>query len=457
MVSNKKYPKTTKYITIPIELNEKINSLGFHDLDKDYALKFIHTLIRKSKYEHRFSNAFVEMPSKYIKKVTNHRYTRWLYKLLESEIILSNDSYSTITHTCIHYSINLSNLLVHNMWCTPQENTGGSDFVTVSYVSEFKGKNMRDESVKSRVVKDLKSLYFDYEKMKSIVTKVVNSVNRDKFKINSEIKEESIYVRFNQNNQEKQVWMKLDTALSRAEEWGVDLIQDGAKFYLANFEEYLLSKKKSYYIAYTDAVENFNSGNFFAFRNETNKRLDSNITNMANVLTNQLCKDNDLVKFDLSNSQFAILSHILDGELDTDDFRVFKEQSQSGRLYEYILENLNLENRKDAKNMMFELMFSSEKLRSSLKTKLKKLFPSVVEYVDAYKKKHKYRNFSIMLQKKESEIFINGIWTEIKKSKVFCIPKHDCIIVKREDKELALNTIKKHFEKLNFKGKIVEE
>lgn len=457
MVSNKEYPKTIKHITLPIELNNKINSLGLHDVDRDYALKFIHTLIRKSRYEHRFSNAFVEMPSKYIRKVTNHRYSRWLYKLLESEIILSNDSYSNITHTCIHYSINLSNLLVHNMWCTPHEKTNINDCITVSYTSEYKGKNTRDESVKLRVVKDLKTLYFDYAKMKKIVTQVVNNVKREKFKINSEIKDESIYARFTQNNQEKQVWMRLDTALSRAEEWGMDLVQDGAKFYITDFEEYLLSKKKSYYIAYTDAVENFNSGNFFAFRNETNKRLDSNITNMANVLTNQLCKDNGLVKFDLSNSQFAILSHILEGELDTEDFRIFKQKSQSGTLYEYILENLKLDNRKDAKNMMFELMFSSEKLRSSLKTKLKKLFPSVVEYVDAYKKKHKYRNFSIMLQQKESEIFINGIWTEIKKSKVFCIPKHDCIIVRKEDREIAINTINKHFEKIEFKGKIVEE
>jgi len=49
------------------------------------------------------------------------------------------------------------------------------------------------------------------------------------------------------------------------------------------------------------------------------------------------------------------------------------------------------------------------------------------------------------------------LWTEIKKNKLFCTPKHDCLIVKREDKETVSKIISDYFEKIGFKGKIIQE
>ena len=56
-------------------------------------------------------------------------------------------------------------------------------------------------------------------------------------------------------------------------------------------------------------------------------------------------------------------------------------------------------------------------INNILKDKLKILFPSVVEVVDAYKKENGYNKFSISLQQRESGIFIDGLWKQIKKKK----------------------------------------
>ena len=154
---------------------------------------------------------------------------------------------------------------------------------------------------------------------------------------------------------------------------------------------------------------------------------------------------------------FSILSKELEDKLFTDDFRQFKEHSYDGTLYEYIMQELSLESRYEAKKMMFELMFSKEDYKSILKAKLKTLFPSVVEYVDNYKKENGYKNFSVSLQKKEAEIFIDGLWKQIKNKKIFCTPKHDCLIVKEKDADKVEKIIKEYFNKIGFKGKIIKE
>ena len=51
---------------------------------------------------------------------------------------------------------------------------------------------------------------------------------------------------------------------------------------------------------------------------------------------------------------------------------------------------------------------------------------------------------------------IEGKW-EIKKKKIFCTPKHDCLIVKEKDAIKVEDIIRKYFEKINFKGKIIKE
>lgn len=171
---------------------------------------------------------------------------------------------------------------------------------------------------------------------------------------------------------------------------------------------------------------------------------------MSSMLVDEICLQNGLVQIDLSNSQFAILTNVLKEHLDSDDFKRFKMLSISGKLYAYIQRIIGLESVADAKNAMFEIMFSSRRNNTPSKAKLKKLFPSVISWMDRYKKDFGDNQFSIMLQNKESEIFIDCLLTKIKAMQLFCLTKHDSLIVRRNDYAMVLDVLKTEFEKIDL-------
>jgi hypothetical protein len=55
-----------------------------------------------------------------------------------------------------------------------------------------------------------------------------------------------------------------------------------------------------------------------------------------------------------------------------------------------------------------------------------------------------------MLQLKESNIFIDGILRLIKTKKIFCLTKHDSLIVKENDMDMVLKMAQEFFNKIDF-------
>lgn len=174
---------------------------------------------------------------------------------------------------------------------------------------------------------------------------------------------------------------------------------------------------------------------------------------MASVLVDDICKENNLIQIDLKNSQFTILSHLLKDELDSDDYMRFEALSVGGQLYSYVAKELGLREKKQGKNVMFETLFSSRKNNTSPKLKLKKIFPSVIKWIDNYKKENGDDNFSIMLQRQESEMFIDGLLRLIKKEKssLFCLTKHDSLIIKAEDYDRIMAITTSYFSSIGLK------
>ena len=80
------------------------------------------------------------------------------------------------------------------------------------------------------------------------------------------------------------------------------------------------------------------------------------------------------------------------------------------------------------------------------------LFPNLLDWINDFKSKNGYENFSIMLQKKESEIFIDGIFKKLIKAKIYSLTKHDSIICKSNDCEKVKEIIKNYFNKIKFIG-----
>jgi hypothetical protein len=116
-----------------------------------------------------------------------------------------------------------------------------------------------------------------------------------------------------------------------------------------------------------------------------------------------------------------------------------------------------LSSRDNAKEMMMELCFSGHQYYSPYKIKLKKLFPTIVTYISEHKKhavkmygKEAQNQFAIWLQKTEAAIFIDGVYDSLKNQGLWCLTKHDSLIVKRGHAEHIQQSVQNYFHEIGF-------
>jgi hypothetical protein len=285
-------------------------------------------------------------------------------------------------------------------------------------------------------------LTIDHERLYKVAIANLNLISLDDFQFDSESLSPSIEVVFPDGKKRFINSKEIDKYVSSEQR----LIRDNGVYKIIEPQSFLSSKLATTAFYYQNTIERLKSLTLDAKRNSTNQRLDTNFTNMASELVNEICKQNNLVQIDLSNSQFSILSMVLSKELKSDDYKLFKELTSRGRLYDYIQYKLGLKTPKRAKQLMFEIMFSSYLLRNPLKKKIKDIFPSVINWIDQYKKTNGDREFSIMLQKIESDIFIDKMYHQIKKKGLLCFTKHDSLIVKEENVQDVLNIVEEVLE-----------
>ena len=175
-----------------------------------------------------------------------------------------------------------------------------------------------------------------------------------------------------------------------------------------------------------------------AKRSSTNKRLNTNFTNLPKPLMRFIKQSNGLLEIDAKNSQFAILANMIKGEVNDG----FVEDAIQGRLYENVAQVAGL-SRNEAKDSMFKTIYSKPHYRNRFKRNLTKLYPETVPLLDDYKRKAgDYRRLSIDMQVKESEIYIDGVLKTLYEQGILAISKHDSIIFHTKDEESIMTIIK---------------
>jgi hypothetical protein len=300
---------------------------------------------------------------------------------------------------------------------------------------------------KSSIQSQLKGLSIDEKELKRLAKEKIDSIKIEDFKVGNQIEfKKSIPITFS----DKTIWMKRTSVDAMCKANGMQLIQNKNRFRINKPEVFLQEKKASLTLQYNSQIEKLAKGIFYISRNDKNGRLDHNLTNVCSDFCKVIMEDNDLVSIDLNNSQFAILSYILKGKLSKEDLSLFKDKSISGMLYDYMKEELSLDKRGQAKTMMFELLFSSRRFSSENKDRVINLFPSVVEWIDAFKKEFGDKKFAIMLQQTESMMFIDNLYCLLMGRMDVHIPKHDAFMVKREDQELAMDIIMGYFKEIEM-------
>lgn len=233
-------------------------------------------------------------------------------------------------------------------------------------------------------------------------------------------------------------------ALEFAAEQNKELIQFKGKCYVDDRINFVEQKAKQLQISYSQAVFNLKEGIFYCGRNETNHRLDYNLTGFKKELFDFLLLDGEkLVELDIANAQFAIAAH-----LNKDIDLTFIENAKNGTLYSYVESSLNLRP-KEGKQLMFRVAFDKVKQSEEFK-QLRRLFPKYMEWADGYKRQFEYKGFANLLQKKESEIMIDGLLTALinRGYKVFTI--HDALRVKESQLKEIRDFVLEYFKHINF-------
>jgi len=218
-------------------------------------------------------------------------------------------------------------------------------------------------------------------------------------------------------------------------------------------------------------------------RNDTNNRLDSNLTNMSSYLLKFIKQIEGYKQEDLSNSQPLLVNPILDScfnisffnksmddsllyvsrtikqnllkDLDkstkeillqmslkssvTLELSLFKNVTSNGTFYEYLETEINkalgkkIITRNHAKMIWMLVAYSKNSSYKQLKELFKLVFPNIYEVIHLLKEHNDYQLFSVTLQQIESYLFIDVICKELVENGITPLTKHDSCIVKPEE------------------------
>ena len=221
-------------------------------------------------------------------------------------------------------------------------------------------------------------------------------------------------------------------------------------------------QRYNYYYISLSAI---NDGDLFFKKNDTNGRIDTNLTSLKKELC-QFISIKNLYNIDCSNSQpyFLYLEMISNdnNSIDKNELKLYGNIVSRGLYYEYYMKKFKEITKKEItrdeiKNIMFCIFYSKIESYKKEKSIFNKLFPTINDYINK-QKMVKYNELAIKMQKKESEICIDIICPELDKEGISYYTKHDSWIVEEKDIKKTKEVIERCFiEKYNNKPNLKEE
>ncbi|MCB0401695.1 MAG: hypothetical protein KDD41_06395 [Flavobacteriales bacterium] len=239
-------------------------------------------------------------------------------------------------------------------------------------------------------------------------------------------------------------------------------------------------------MSYINSIQALKDKRFRYFkRNNKNKRLDTNITNLKGELKQFIKGDHTVI--DVCNSQPFLLAILIENIINNNrdtyccylqeetivktfgikrikrisifnqneekqdlvNFSMFYNSVLNGSLYEdFIAHYGNGVNRKDVKIILFKVLFSSNKKQNLIpfkdeKNVFKSVYPFIYDCIYNFKKDDKKNNLlPIYLQRLESYLFIDCIAKELVQNGIVPLTVHDSVIIPTKYKEKALDIIK---------------
>lgn len=441
------YVKSLRSVYLPLDVVNKINDLELTKNQKRYTFKFIWSLIRDSNWSNDNIFSPVDRPFQYMEGNYTKHYYKWLKVLLDNQIV-KRTPYSV--NECFSYYINANMLdnLLPGLLCSPNFS---NDLKEVTFYETINPKNQYQNWFEQ----DMSSLTLDKKEMENLFISRVNNVTEQTYKIKvvNELASGQYKLLSQDGKPEYKRLLSGEEINLRSKINDTSIIVTSKGVILDDLSHYFRRRMESITLYDFNTLNQLYLGHYNARRNPTNNRLDTNLTNLPSIYTDWICTKNNLIQIDLVNSQLCFLSKILQSTKGLKNIESFCELCYNGEIYTYIQNQLTLSTREEAKELMFTIIFSSN-YTSKGKKEFNFLFPDVHKWITKYKKENGYKNLSITLQKMESNLFIDKIYVGLKKKGLFCLTKHDSLIIKSEDYNKIIKIINKQFSSFGLKGKL---
>lgn len=198
------------------------------------------------------------------------------------------------------------------------------------------------------------------------------------------------------------------------------------------------------------SVECIRDGHIF-YNFDNYGRMHSNFTILKSKIRTEclLIDDEEVSEIDIKNSQPMFLTLLLSKNLnfikDKEEYEFFKRSVINGTLYKYFMDECDIENRKQVKELIYKVFFGRNS--NDYENKMfKKLFPCIYSFIKKYKVDNgDYRSLAYYLQRSESNLLFNNIIKHIiliePEIKLFTIHDSICFPVRyRETVERIFNS-----------------
>jgi hypothetical protein len=175
-------------------------------------------------------------------------------------------------------------------------------------------------------------------------------------------------------------------------------------------------------------------------------RLHTNFTILKSFIRKNclLIDGEETFERDISNSQPLFLSKLIhDTEskwVDSKEFELFKKLTSNGIFYQYLINELKIQNRNEVKELTYKVLFGKNPTNSKADKLFAKLFPTIHNFIKLYKKEHgDYKVLAYDLQKAESNLIFNKIIREIYDThpEIKLITVHDSIIFSKKHRPIV--------------------
>jgi len=435
-------------------------------ITRDKAIAFLQSLTRKRHMENTHTHEYTDMAYVYLVQKLGKKYRDIMKPLLQCGILQStgyyrpgwyNDEMEYVKGQCLSYRINPELL--------------DDQVVKVVYKGDKKHQKCRDEvtMTSKRIMRQIRIPDMNSRELINFVKRSLSDERiLRQLKVNDQIQDPQVHIKGH----------AYPIPLDKVQRRSKDLIKDGKYCHIDHLDVYIKRKRRHLTQAYCDQLLRLKHRNVYADRNDTNLRLDSNLTNLkSDYLSLLTIDDQRLSQIDLKNSQFRFFVMLLeqcerqimfgpkrDANLFTELLSAqtakseFKVRLKGGKEIEYIQKIYWTETgqqitRTEAKKLMFTVAFSSYRYCPIGKKVLQKHLPSIIAVIDGFKKARvselssgEFRvssqeardkgnaSFAVMLQQVESVVFVDKILAECHNRSLKVLSKHDSIICRQCDK-----------------------